>query len=104
MIKIKIKKKEEKKDDKNKDKDKKKEEKKDDKKEEKKDDKSKKEDGSPESPPEEEGAIPESQPIVELPKFEMERKVVPIMFENCIPQLLKSYLKVITDPKLHDPE
>ena len=34
----------------------------------------------------------------------MERKVVPIMFENCIPQLLQSYLKVIPDPKLHDPE
>ena len=26
------------------------------------------------------------------------------MFENCIPQLLQSYLKVIPDPKLHDPE
>jgi hypothetical protein len=90
------KKKEEKKDDKKKD-DKKKEEKKDEKKE------SKKEEGNPESPAEEEG-VPEPQPVVELPKFEMERKVVPIMFENCIPQLLQSYLKVIPDPKLHDPE
>ena len=90
------KKKEEKKDEKKKD-DKKKEEKKDEKKD------AKKEDGNPESPPEEEGAQ-EPQPVVELPKFEMERKVVPIMFENCIPQLLQSYLKVIPDPKLHDPE
>ena len=91
------KKKDEKKDEKKKD-EKKKEEKKDEKKDEKK-----KEDGSPESPVEEE-PVQEPQPVMELPKFEMERKVVPIMFENCIPQLLQSYLKVIPDPKLHDPE
>ena len=92
--------------DKGKKKEEKKEKEKEDKgkkKEEKKDDKTKKEEQVPnaEAPPKEEEKKPEIQ---ELPKFEMERKIIPIMFENCIPQLLQSYLKSIPDPKLHDPE
>ena len=76
--------------------------KKEEKKEEKKEDKTKKEEPvNPENTPKEEEKKPEIQ---ELPKSEIERKVIPIMFENCIPQLLQSYLKVIPDPKLYDPE
>ena len=51
-----------------------------------------------------EGDVPEGEKIPEEEPYIPERDIAPIMFENCIPQLMLSYLKSVPNPKLPDPE
>ncbi|MCQ2815786.1 MAG: hypothetical protein MJ252_00825, partial [archaeon] len=99
----------------------KKEDKKEEKKEDKKEDKKKKEEPKKEENKEEikegeeakegeeikEGEEPQPQPQPEEPQEELkpvERNIASITFEYCIPQLLLSYLSVVPDPILPNPE